>query len=129
LGHILQTSLGRINSYVRLDMRKALILFIMVSLFGCNQMEIKVTDENNLPLVGAEITSLAPSMESATNLTDKNGIAVVPKIIGGNMLRVKLAGFETAFINTASKIPESVVLKKSSASLIPHSSGTPNGAL
>jgi hypothetical protein len=109
-------------------MRKALILFFMTLLFGCNQMEIKVTDENNLPLVGAEITSLSPSMEGATNLTDKNGIAVVPKVIGGNMLRVKLIGFETTFINASSKIPASVVLKKSSASLAHHSSGTPSVA-
>ena len=74
-------------------------------------MQIKVTDENNLLLASAEVTSLAPSMESATNFTDKNGIAVVPQVIGGNMLRVKVAGFETSFINTSSKIPASVALK------------------
>jgi hypothetical protein len=98
-------------------MRLAIFLFLMLSFFGCNQMQIKVIDENNIPLAGAEITSLAPSMESVPNYTDKNGIAPVPQIIGGNMLRVKLAGFETAFINTSSKIPVSVTLKKLSTSL------------
>lgn len=94
-------------------MKTASFVLAILSLIGCNQRQIKVVDENNIPLAGAEISYLAPSMESATNHTDSNGIAPVPKIVGGFMLRINLTGFETILINTSSDIPTSITLRKS----------------
>ncbi|MFZ2268069.1 MAG: Ig-like domain-containing protein [Azonexus sp.] len=96
-------------------MRKISICsFLMLTLFGCNQAQIKVVDESNNPLAGARVFSLSPSTQGEPGITNSNGIAPIHQIIGGNMLRIELAGFETAFINTDPKAPALVALKKTS---------------
>jgi hypothetical protein len=85
----------------------------MLSLFGCHQPQIKVVDEDNHPLAGARVFTMSPSTQSEPGITDHDGIATIQKIVGGNMLRIELAGFDTAFANTNPKPPALVVLKKS----------------
>jgi len=96
-------------------MRKfSIYAFLMLTFFGCNQDQIKVVDENNHPLAGARVFSLSPSTQSEPGITNSNGVAIIHQIIGRNMLRIELAGFETAFVNTAPNPPARVALKKSS---------------
>ncbi len=94
-------------------MRKiSLYSFLMLTFFGCNQAQIKVVDEDNHPLTGAKVFSVSPSMQSEPSITDRNGIAIIHQIVGGNMLRIELVGFDTAFTNISPNPPALVVLKK-----------------
>jgi hypothetical protein len=87
--------------------------FLLLSLFGCHQAQIKVLDEDNHPLAGARVFTMSPSTQSEPGLTDADGIATLEHIAGGNMLRIELAGFDTIFANLNPKPPTLVVLKKS----------------
>lgn len=90
-------------------------IFLMLTLSACKQAQIKIVDENNNPLAGARVVCLSPSMESEPDITDSNGMAKIHRVVGGNMLRIELAGFETAFIATDPKIPALLALKKQTA--------------
>lgn len=105
-------------------MKLASHFFLALLLCGCNQMKIKVLDESNSPLAGAKVTSQTPSVQSDSSFTDKNGTATVPWVLGRQMLRIDLAGFETAYISISSGVPSTITLKKSSASLTHPSNGT-----
>jgi hypothetical protein len=87
---------------------------MILTFFGCNQDQIKIVDENNNPLAGARVFSLSPSTQSEPGITNSNGIAIIHQVIGGNMLRIELAGFETAFVHSDPTPPALVTLKNNS---------------
>ncbi len=82
----------------------------MMAICGCHQ--VKVVDENNRPIAGAKVTSMTPSVSSQANITDKEGMAEIPRLLGQNSVTVQLLGFDTAFINTEKGFPTIITLKK-----------------
>jgi hypothetical protein len=99
-------------------MRSLWFIFVVISLAltGCTSRKVvHVVDSNGAPIQGAKVEAVSPSINSAPNLTNAGGDALLPSNIqGAKWVGVSKTGYEAIQVSLPSQWPLQITLKPAS---------------